>query len=954
MEFRVLGSLEVRDQGAALALGGARQRSVLAALLLRPGQTASIGYLADAVWETPPASPASNLRTYVAGLRQCLGADRLTTRSGGYALEVRPGELDLTEFVALSGAGDDALRSGDLGAAAGAYARALALWRGTALEGQPIGAGLRPEVTRLDEERLVVAERYADARLGLGQHTDLVGELRRLVADHPLRERLWEQLMTALHRSGMRAEALHSYQQLYRLLDTELGVAPGQSLRDLHAALLADEPARAVPAVQPDRVPRQLPPEADHYTDRDEALAELSTLVTLSAVLPVVTVTGKPGVGKTAFAIRAGHRLAAAFPDGQLFVDLRGADTRPRSSDDVLARFLRDLGVPGVDVPSSGEERTMMFRDLLADRKMLVVLDNAASEQQVRPLLPGHPGCCVVVTSRSRLSGLDTTKRLALQALGPVDAVRLLDRLADAAGDPQVRRIAELCGGLPLALRIIGTKLRSLPNLTADVLATRLHDEQHRLDEMVAGDREVRASFLLSYSGLDDALRRTFRLLALLPGRTFPSWAVAAALGVDLRTAERLLDRLVEANLLECAGRYRFHDLLRLFAQEKAAQDSSEEERAEAERRVAGAYLHFAQLADGLLEFGGLPRFDAPAPDFDAADVVDALSADPAAWLDGERHCLTELVERAVRDGRDEQACQLVATLGAYCELRARWDDMVMLMTLALGAARRHNSAYWQAYALFGWGIASREQREFVVAEERFRECFAVLPDAGDPLLDVVVRLSVGVGHRLRGRFPEAVVAFADCMTRLAALDAPRWLGYTKRELGVLHRYQQRWAEAEVCLSQAVELFGGLGNRRWRAASLRDLAIARRDQGDPVTALTMLTECREVFADVRDRRREAATWRSLAYAHLALGALDQALSCALRSREIFAFTLDDHGTACTVVCLGEVHLALGRHDEALALLRDGVALFERLGDVRWHARALRGVEHGSAQVGLVQ
>ncbi|WP_186762721.1 AfsR/SARP family transcriptional regulator [Lentzea tibetensis] len=938
MEFRVLGPLEVRDRGTAVPVGGSRQRAVLAALLLRAGETASISYLADTVWDTPPATPASNLRTYVSGLRQCLGAERVATRPGGYALVVAPDELDLSEFTALSAAGDEALRSGDLPAAAATYGRALNLWRGNALEGQPVGAGLRAELTRLNERRLVVVERRVDVRLELGLHADLVGELRKLVADHPLREQLWGQLMVALHRSGMRAEALRTYQEVYRLLAAELSVRPGQELRDLHAKLLADAPARPAPT---DRSPRQLPPEADHYTGREDALAELAELVSRSPVLPVVTVTGKPGVGKTAFAVRAGHRLATAFPHGQLFVDLRGADSRPRSPDEVLARFLRDLGVSGVDVPGSAEERVIMFRDRLAGRKVLIILDNAASEEQVRPLLPGHAECCVVVTSRSRLTGLDTTKRIALGALGPADAVRLLDELAGAGEDPEARRLAELCGGLPLALRIVGTKLRSLPHLTAGALATRLEDERHRLDELVAGDREVRAGFLLSYSGLDPATQRAFRLLALLPGRTFPSWAAAAALGVDLRAAERLLDRLVEANLLECAGRYRFHDLLRLFAVEQAGSD---EERATSSRRVVDAYLHIAQQADARLEFGGLHRFDAPALDLGAPGLVDSLLTDAGRWLDAERRCLVDLVERTVRDGLDELTYHLVATLGAYCELRGRWDDMIALMEPALAAARRRGSAYWQAYALFGWGFAAREKHEFSLAEQQFRECFQVLPAAGDARLEVVVLLSVGVGHRLQGRWTEAAACFADCLARLDTLDEPRWLAYTLREMGVLYRYQEKWDEAEVCLRQAVDGFGRLGDRRWRAASLRDLAIVRRENGDPDSALEMLTVCRDVFVDVHDQRREAGSWRSLAFLHLGAGDLDQALACAVRSRELFALTLDEHGSACTEVCLGEIHLALGQHERALALLRGAVALFQLLGDARWHARAARSVE----------
>lgn len=948
MEFRILGPLEVRDSGAAVALGGSRQRAVLAALLLRANETASIGYLADAVWETPPATPASNLRTYISGLRQSLGSARLSTRPGGYVLAVEAGELDLAEFGRLSAAGEHALRDGNLAGAVDSFDRALGLWRGSALEGQIAGPVLGAEVARLEEQRLAVVERRVNARLELGHHADLVGELRKLVADHPLREELWGQLMLALHRCGRRADALNTYQQVYRMLDAELGVAPGHALRELHGSLLTDAPvAHRVPS---DLSPRQLPPEADHYTDRREALAELAALVEHSPVLPVVTVTGNPGVGKTAFAIRGGHRLAESFPDGQLFVDLRGADPRPRSPQEVLARFLRDLGVPGVDIPNSGEERVTMFRDRLAGRRVLIVLDNAASEEQVRPLLPGHAGSCVLITSRSRLTGLDTTKRIRLDALDPVDAVHLLDKLAGGQRTDGATRIAELCGGLPLALRIVGTKLRSLPHLTAGALALRLEDERHRLDELVGGDREVRAGFLLSYAGLDDTGQRAFRLLALLPGTSFPSWVAAASLGQDLRSTERVLDRLVEANLLECGlggtgrVRYHFHDLLRLFAGEKAAQDSSAPERETARRRVLDAYLHVARQADMRLEFGGLHRFDAPALDLGAPALVDDLLTDPASWLDEEYRCLLDAVEQACQDGDDELICKLVASMGAYLELRAQWDDMVGVLELGLAAARRLGSAYWTAYALFASGIAAREKREFALCDKLFRECLELVPSAGDARLEVVTLLSVGVGSRLRGDLPAAQACFTECLSRLALLDEPRWLAYTVRELGILHRYQGRWAEAERCFRQATDVFDRLGDQRWWAASLRELGVVRRECGDPAAALEMLTASRDAFQVLGDRRREASALRSLAYLHLGLGELDQAFACAVRSREVFSLTLDEHGAACTEVCLGEVHLALGERGQGVALIRRGVAMFDTLGDARWQARARLSLE----------
>jgi DNA-binding SARP family transcriptional activator len=955
VEFRILGPFEVDDAGAAVALGGSRQRAVLAALLLRANETASIEYLAEAVWDSPPATPASNLRTYVSGLRQCLGAERVCTRSGGYALVIQPGELDLAAFDQLSAAGDRALRDGDLGAATEHFGQALRLWRGKPLEGQTAGPLLQAELARLEERRLVVVEREATARLELGGHADLIGELRRLVVEHPLREELWGLLMLALHRAGRRADALNTYQQVYRMLDAELGVAPGQALRELHGTLLCDAPDST-----PEFGPRQLPPEADHYTGREDAFSRLSLYATgESTVVPVVTVTGNPGVGKTAFAIRGGHRLATSFPDGQLFVDLRGAGPRPRAPEEVLARFLRDLGVSGVDVPITTEERATMFRERLAGRRVLVVLDNAASEEQVRPLLPGHPGCAVLITSRRRLTGLDTSKRIRLGPLDSADSVRLLDKLAgaDPVESAAAVRIAELCGGLPLALRIVGTKLRSLPHLTAGALALRLEDERHRLDELVGGDREVRAGFLLSCAGLDPAAQRAFRLLALLPGTSFPNWAAAAALGTDLRTTDRVLERLVEANLLECGSRtngrcrYYFHDLLRLFAEEKAHEVCLPAELAESRRRVLDAYLHIAHRADARLEFGGLHRFEPPPLDLGDPALVDSLIADAPGWLDEERLCLLEAVERAAEDKSDKLTCHLSAAVAAYLELRAQWDDLILVSELSLAASQRLACAYWSAYALFAWGLAAREKRDFALGEQLFGECIALLPQAGDLLLEVVTLLSVGVGHRLQGRYEAAATSFADCLARLTMLDAPRWLAYTLREMGVLHRYQGDWSESERCLHQAIDGFSRLGDRRWLAASRRELGVVRRELGDLGTALALLTTSQEDFAVLGDRRREAGAWRSVAYVNLAAGHLDEAYRCAVRSRELFALTLDEHGAACTAVCLGEVLSALGHHSEGTAMLRNGLSVFEQLGDRRWQAKAMARLERAVVPTG---
>jgi DNA-binding SARP family transcriptional activator/tetratricopeptide (TPR) repeat protein len=950
VEFRVLGPLDVRAEGGAVDLGGPRQRAVLAALLVRANEVATVEYLTGAVWESPPATPESNLRTYVSGLRQRFRQagderERLSTRPGGYFLAVDPGELDLAKFHELTDAGDAASLSRD---AAGYFGRALGLWRGRPLEGLTTGQTLAAELTRLEERRLGVVEKHVRVRLDLGQHADLIEELRRMVAEHPLREELWGHLMTALHRSGRRADALSVYQDLHRLLDTELGVTPGRPLRRLQAQILDEDSVVAGNVRERPSTPtRQLPPDVSHFAGRQRQLTEIVAALSCHgrSTLPVVAVTGQPGAGKSALAVKTGHRLAEGFPDGQLFVDLLGAGPRPRDPGEVLARFLRDLGVPGADIPLSTEERAAAFRDRLAARRVLLVLDNASGEAQVRPLLPGNSGCGVMVTSRRRLTGLDVSLRIQLGELDIEDAVSLLAELAGAARSVSEtlasQRIVRSCGNLPLAIRIIGTKLRALPHLTAGAVADRLDDERHRLDELVGGDREVRAGFLVSYEQLRPGEQRAFRLLALVPGSDFAAWAAAAALGTDLRAAERVLESLVEANLVECRSpnrlRYRFHDLIRLLAEERMAAETPGEERAAALSRVFGAYLYLAQRADAALDFGGLHHFELPSPPPELAALADEIVRDAPAWFEEERQGLLDAVEKAAEP---ELICRLTATLVAYLELRAGWDELVRVTEVALVAARSSGSAYWTAYALFALGLAARERHDVQPAQKYFAECLATLPAANDPRLEMVTLLAVGVGLRFQGNYDASAQCFVACLAKLSTMDEPRWSAYALRELGMLRRYRGDWAEAERCLQQAIDEFVLLDDGRWEAACLRELGVVQRERGDHGSALHLLDTSRKLFGELGDVRREAAAWRSLAYTHRARGDDVTAESCCRRSAELFARTLDEHGAACTEVLQGEFLTAQGNHAEGLARVRHALDVFRRLGDPRWTGKAL--------------
>lgn len=935
VEFLVLGPLEVRAAGEAIELGGPRQRTVLAALLVRANTVATVEHLVNAVWESPPATPESNLRQYVSGLRKHLGveAGRLVTRPGGYLLRVEPGELDLATFEQLACGGPEQLR------------QALALWRGRPLEGLTVGPALAAELVQLDERHHGVVTRYAEARFELGRHAEVVPELRHLTLTHPLREGLWVHLMTALHQSGRRADALAAYRQVRALLDRELGVPPSQELQEMHAHVLADP--KTAPAAEAKAPARQLPPHVDHFTGRQDEVGEVvAVLARERAVLPVVTISGTPGVGKSALAVACAHQLAAAYGDGQLFVDLSGAAPHPREAGDVLARFLRDLGVPGIDIPASTEERSALFRDRVADRRILVVLDNAATDAQVRPLLPGSPSCGVIITSRRRLTGLDVSQRIQLDQLTTDAAVALLGNLAGAArvDRPVAARIVRCCGHLPLAIRIIGTKLRTLSHLDPVTIASRLEDQRQRLDELVGGDRAVRAGFLVSYEQLSADLRRAFRLLALLPGVDFTAWAAAAAFGSDLRTAERLLDELVEANLLECRSRerprYRFYDLIKLLALERSADETDAGEREAALTRILERYLQLAQRADAALAFGGLHRFAVPPPASEVAALATRIAADAPRWFDDEQHSLVAAVRLAADLGRHQTVCRLSATLAAYFELRARWDELMWVSDLSLTSARAMGSEYWRAYAYFALGLAARERHDLEPAQRYFGQCLAALPGANDPRLEMVTNLAIAVGLRFLGDFDAARASFTRCLEQLSEMDEPRWVAYAQRELGILHRYRGEWAQAKLLLQAAADEFALLGDPRWEAACLRELGVVQRALGDNGRAMRTLRTTLDMFHTLGDVRREAATWRSLAYTHRALDDLVAARACCRLSGELFARTLDAHGAACTQVLDGEFLALSGKQAQALDQVRTALNTFRKLGDPRWTGKAL--------------
>jgi DNA-binding SARP family transcriptional activator/tetratricopeptide (TPR) repeat protein len=937
MEFRILGPLEVRVDGTALAVIPPKHRVLLAALLLRANHVAPTGWLIDALWdEAPPRSAATLVRVYVSQLRKLLTwPDRadstrraLSTRPGGYLLELAPDELDWHRFERLTEQARREISHGALERAAHHLCEGLALWRGPAL--CDVGSGFLHQVEgrRLEECRLEALEVRIDVDLCLGRDAQLVAELRTLTAEHPLSERFQGQLMLALYRSGRQAEALEVFHAVRRTMVEELGLEPSPELQRLHRAILANEPALA-PAGELVRVPgsslgiaevpHQLPPAIDDFTGRDEPLARLRSLLerergAVDTAVPICVISGTAGVGKTALAVHAAQLTRARFPDGQLHASLRGAQARPSNQVDVLAGFLRALGVDGSAIPLSGEDRERLYRTRLADRRVLVLLDDAADEAQVRPLVPAGPGSAVLVTSRSSLTGLEGAHPVTLDMFSQDEALRLLERLIGpdrvAAEPDAAKTIVDRCGRLPLAVRVAGAKLALRGQQRLARLAERLEDEQRRLDELRTGDLEVRASLGLSYQGQGQLGRRAFRLLSLLDVQDFAAWAVAAVLEEDdLAPAEAVLGQLVDAHLVEVAGedavgqpRYRLHDLLHVLGREWLHHEEAPPARQAALRRFLASYLTLAEDADAALRPGRSgPGRERPAAGRGVREAAPAGAGDALRWLQTERSGLIASVRQAHAAGEWELTWRLAASLAGFFEQRADWLDWRRCHVLALDAARRAADPRGEGIILLGLGVLDTEQACFGDALDRYRRSLGIFRELGDRW----------------------------------------WQAHVLHRLGELNWEQAQLDEAVARLRESVALFGALGDRHGQAVALCGLSLALDHQGRLSEALAGYEACLSIFEELGDRLREAITLQNLGFLHRERGDLEEALECYERCLAMFRELGDRRFEATTLRSLGDVCCEQDRLQAAYGWLHQSLALFRQLGDRRFEALALR-------------
>jgi DNA-binding SARP family transcriptional activator/Tfp pilus assembly protein PilF len=1038
MRFRVLGPLEVWTGAEWSGISAGKWRSLLACLLLRPGQIVPTETLIDELWgDTPPSTATNLVSIYVHRLRRMIEDPEgriLVHRKPGYLLKVDDDDMDLQRFIALTARGRDALADGDTETAARLLAQSENLWRGTFLADVTPSASITAEAERAVERRLSATELRVRADLACGRHSEVIPELRLLVAAYPLREGLWLLLMRALDGAGRHAEALDTYGQARTMIADELGVDPGAELQQLYSGLLAAD----VPAVPQPRPPRgdgalsglagpdgtasgaagpatgtdaaalaataasaaavgrssgagpsggeggpdvkdgtggggprggkrragvisagafaagdvtadgdtsaaagqarladltrpagagvrrpparahvaedpessqpplsdlaQLPADIADFTGRKAQVRLLCDMLTSQdaasgpGAVRIAIVAGAAGLGKTTLAVHAAHQVSGRFPDGQLYVDLAGASSAPTAPGEVLARFLRDLGVDGDKVPASDDERAALYRSRLTGRRILILLDSARDAAQVRPLLPGSASCAVLVTTRNSTPDLVSTRFVDLNVLSDSEALTLFSRVVGddrPASEPDATaEVLLACAGLPLAIRICAARLAARRQWRIATMANRLRDERRRLDELQIGDLEVRASFQVSYDTLPGGAgrrgidpRRAFRLLGLWEGQKISLPAAAALIGERESDVADALETLIDANLLESPAPdwYRFHDLLRFYATERAQAEEPEQARDEAVGRLLRWYLVTAAAAADALS---PRRYQVPMTQTPDVRPLTLTSADSVLqWYDSERAGVITATRQAVARGLHDIAWRLPTALYALFNRRDNWTDCVSLHRIAVDSARAAGHQRGEAWALNNLGQALGKLREketldrlenalairretgdrvgeaqsaisladayhklhgAEVAYPHSERCLEILRDAGNPSF-----LGVGLNNHGEfclelGRLDEAARFFAEALDVLP--DTDRYVrGHVTQNLGRVYLESGRVAEALGTLTEAHGLHLESGDLMGQATSLKFLGQAQRHEGRESAARESWTAALLIF-----------------------------------------------------------------------------------------------------------
>ncbi|GIG90499.1 SARP family transcriptional regulator [Plantactinospora endophytica] len=945
----VLGPLVVYRGTTEMALGTGRHRVVLARLALTPRVAVHRDELIDLLWgDRVPPSAVNLVQTHVSRLRRLLSPGAVVLTAGGYRLELGADEVDQATFRALTGSARTADRPD---AALDLLDQALGLWRGEPCADVEEVRG-HPAAAALQEERATATMRHADLADALSRNDLAPPRLIAVATVRPLDEPLHARLITALGATGRRAAALSAYHDIRRRLREELGVDPGTELAEAYRAVLRQEPAEDA-AVDSTPRPWQAPAPPGDFTGRTEEVGTLLGLLSRQPT-PVCLVSGVAGVGKTTLALRAAQLVRSAYPDGQLYIDLAGAGARPLSPAEALARFLRALAVEDRRIPKHHEERAALFRSITAERRVLVILDNARDAAQVRPLLPGPGGSVALITSRWRLPDLAGVAVVDLAPFSPDEAVGLLAATAGAARvavEPEaVAELATACAGLPIALRVAGARLANRPGWTVRDLVDRLDDQRDRLAELQVGDVGVAASFALSYLELPVRTARAFRLLALLPGTDFVAPIAAATLDLTVANTVRELEDLIDGNLLQPAGdgRYRYHDLLRIFALGRLDAEEPADRRAEALRNMLDGYLARVAAAAELI-YPSMVRL--PVPNVDTGAFRDAAEA--TVWLDAELPALVAAVEEAAeRDDHRAYAWQLADQLRGYFFVRRHSAAWLATGRAGLTAAETAGEGRGRAamHQTIGQALWSLGQAVEALAE--YEQALALAERHGWPEGEAYLLHNIGLVQKLLGRLPEARSWYRRALTVSRACGCIHVEAVTLNDLGAMLVDEGRAEDAAAHFAAALRLNEGRAAGRQSAAGNRsNLGMALRMLGRMAEAREHLEEALAYFVETRSPTGQLCVLDELSQMYAALGEHDAAVDTARRALALTRTTGDQRAQAELLFTLGDALLSAHSLAEAERCFGEAYALGERLGYPLLRIRAGLGLARAELAAG---